>query len=304
MTGAVTVAVVVKDRLAAMQRCLAALRALDPAPAALLVVDNGSSDGTRAWLAAQPDVTLVDAPGPLGRARQAAVDACGTPWLAFTDSDCAPEPGWVGALLAATSEGVDVVQGRTLPARPLTRRWSASQDIARFTDLYECCNLLYRVGTLRRAGGFSVTDGFFGEDTAAGWRVRRQGGRGVYAADAVVRHDTTTPGLLWHLRRALGYQAFPALVRQFPEMRTELLHRRVFLRPRSVPVVMAALGLLVALAGPRRLPALAALPWLWAHRPDRRGRAGLADAASGLLYDAAVLTGLLLGSVRHRRAVL
>ena len=42
----VTVAVVVKDRQAAMARCLAAVRALDPAPGAVVVIDNGSTDGT------------------------------------------------------------------------------------------------------------------------------------------------------------------------------------------------------------------------------------------------------------------
>jgi glycosyltransferase involved in cell wall biosynthesis len=302
MSG-VTVAVVVKDRRAAMARCLDALAALDPAPDEIIVVDNGSTDGTLDLLRHTAGVRVVEQPGPLGAARQAAVDACRTPWLAFTDSDCRPDPGWLGALLAA-ADGVHVVQGRTVPAEPAQARWSATQDIDRFTDLYECCNLLYDTAALRRAGGFARGDGFFGEDTAAGWRVRRLGGGAAYAPDAVVRHDTTHPGPGWHLRRALAYSAFPRLVREFPEMRSELLFARVLLRPRSVPVLMAATGALLAATTRRPAALLAAVPWLVAHRPDRGGAAGAADALSGMAYDAAVLAGLVTGSVRERRVVL
>ena len=96
----------------------------------------------------------------------------------------------------------------------------------------------------------------------------------------------------------------PRLVREFPELRDELLWHRYLLRPRSVPVLMAALGLLTAAATGRPVPLLLTAPELWARRPDRGGRAGAADLAAGVAYDAAVLTGLVLGSVRERRAVL
>ncbi len=297
-----TVAIVVKDRREAMARCLQAVAVLSPAPDEVIVVDNGSTDGTLA-LVRRAGVRVIEQRGPLGAARQAAVDACTTEWLAFTDSDCRPRVDWLGALLAVAA-GCDVVQGRTVPAAPAAARWAATQDISAFTDLYECCNLLYRTDALRRAGGFSASDGFFGEDTSAGWRVRRLGGRSQFASDAVVEHDTTQPGMAWHLRRAYGYSAFPRLVRQFPEMRDELLWHRYLLRPRSLPAVMAALGVLAAAGGRRALPLVAAAPWLWAHRPDRGGAAGLSDAAGGLAYDAAALAGLVVGSVKERRVVL
>lgn len=299
----VTVAVVVKDRRAAMTGCLAALTHQTRAPDELVVVDNGSTDGTLELLQSSPQVRLVQQRGPLGAARHAAVQACRTDWLAFTDSDCAPEPGWLAALLAA-ADGHDVVQGRTVPAASELARLTATQRISRFTDLYECCNLLYRVASLRRAGGFDCGTGFFGEDTAAGWRVRRLGGTSAYASDAVVVHETTHPGMAWHLRRGLAYSAFPRLVREFPEMREELLWHRYLLRRRSLPVLMGTLGLLTAAATRRPLPLLAVAPWLRARRSGRGGVPGALDTAAGAAFDAAVLTGLVAGSVRERRVVL
>lgn len=297
-----TVAIVVKDRRAAMARCLAALARQTHPPDEVLVVDNGSADGTLELLRADPGVRLVEQPGPLGAARQAAVEACRSDWLAFTDSDCAPEPGWLAALLAVPG-APDVVQGRTVPRPATPARWAATQDISRFTDLYECCNLLYRVAALREAGGFDRSTGFFAEDTAAGWRVRRLGGTSAYAPDAVVVHDTTSPGMGWHLRRGLAYAAFPRLVREFPEMRRELLWHRYLLRPRSLPVLMGILGLLTA-ATRRPLPLLAAIPWVLARRSGRGGLPGALDTAGGMAFDAAVLAGLVTGSIRERRAVL
>ncbi len=299
----VCVAVVVKDRRQQLNHCLDALTAQTHRPDQLVVVDNGSTDGTLE-LARSRGVQVVEQAGPLGAARQAALDACTADLLAFTDSDCRPHPDWLGALVAAVEPGVDVVQGRTVAAAGERRRWSATQEIDAFTDLYECCNLLYRCDVLRRAGGFDASTGFFGEDTAAGWRVRRAGGHGIFAADAVVVHDLTHPGPRWHLRRGLHYAAWPRLVREFPEMRAELLHHRVFLNRRQLPVVAAAAGLVTALATRRPAPLLTLLPWFAAHRPDRAGWDGIIDSAAGLGFDAATLTGLVLGSAKERCVVL
>lgn len=298
----VCVAVVVKDRRDQMSRCLDALSAQTREPEQLVVIDNGSTDGTLEMLQAR-GVDVRSCAGPLGAVRQAALEACTEDLLAFTDSDCQPRPMWLASLVEA-ADGYDVVQGRTVAAPGGSGRWSSTIEIDRFTDLYECCNLLYRADALRKAGGFDTSTGFFGEDTAAGWRLRLQGGRGAFAADALVEHDVTHPGAVWHLRRALQYAAWPRLVREFPTMRTELLTHRVFLNPTQVLVVTAAAGLATAVVTRRKAPLVAVLPWLVKRRPSRGGRAGIADSAAGLAFDAAVLAGLVKGSVKERRVVL
>jgi GT2 family glycosyltransferase len=299
----VAVAVVVKDRREQMRCCLDALAAQSLVPDELLVVDNGSTDGTLE-LVRERGVRVVQQAGPLGRARQAAVDATSADLLAFTDSDCRPRPGWLAALVAAATPDVAVVQGRTVAAPGEQRRFASTQEIGAFSDLYECCNLLYRTEVLREAGGFDSSTGFFGEDTAAGWRVRRLAGRGAFAPDAVVEHDVTHPGAGWHLRRGLQYAAWPRLVREFPEMRTELLHHRWFLQPRRVRVTVGLAAVAGAGLTRRPLPLVAALPWAAALRPTRPGRAGIADSAAGLAFDVAVSAGLLAGAVKEHRVVL
>ena len=51
--------VVTHDRLAELERCLVAMRSQTFPLAAMMVVNNASSDGTREWLDGQPDVTPI-----------------------------------------------------------------------------------------------------------------------------------------------------------------------------------------------------------------------------------------------------
>jgi len=299
----VTVAVVVKDRREQLARCLDAIATQTRAPDDVVVVDNGSTDGTPD-LVRERGLRLVMQLGPLGAARQAALDATRTDLLAFTDSDCRPRPGWLSALLAVAAEGHAVVQGRTVPEAGEQRRWSATQDISAFSDLYECCNLLYRTDVLRAAGGFDTGDTFFGEDTVAGWRVRRLAGRGAFAPDAVVEHDVTHPGPLWHVRRGLSYASWPRLVREFPEMREQLLWHGFLLRRQQLVVLAGTGSALAALVTRRPVLLAGTVPWLLKNRPTRPGVDGWLDCGAGLAFDVAREAGLVMGSARHGRVVL
>ena len=307
----VTVAVVTRNQSALLAACLSAVDGQTFADAELLVVDNASTDDTSSCVEVHAQtsrlaVRLVRQEGPIGEARQRAVDEARGDLLAFTDTDCRPDAGWLAAAVAHFSdEAVDVVQGRTLPAGP-THRWCATQHIERFTDLYETCNIVYRVDALRRAGGFDPDWGFLGEDTVAGWRVRRLGGIGRYEPNALVRHEVLPGGFRWHMRRASGYGTFNALVRRFPEMRRELLWNRYFLRRRTAEFDAFVTG--VAIAGATRrwrgaaLGAALAMPALRRHRPARAG--GLLASVQMLAFDAIVCAALLRGSVRDRTLVL
>ncbi|MFW3172682.1 mycofactocin biosynthesis glycosyltransferase MftF, partial [Geodermatophilus sp. CPCC 206100] len=97
-----TVVVPVKDRPAALDRLLAALRA-DPDTAAVpvLVVDDGSADAAAlAAVAGRAGARVLRSPvsrGPAA-ARNTGLAAAGTGLVAFLDSDCVPRPGWLAAL--------------------------------------------------------------------------------------------------------------------------------------------------------------------------------------------------------------
>jgi glycosyltransferase involved in cell wall biosynthesis len=303
----VSVCVVVKDRRELMLRCLDAILDQQPRPDEVVVVDNGSTDGT--WEALQqrastePLLRLVQDTGSLGRIRNVAARTATCDVVAFTDSDCRPQPGWLAAGLAALAPDLGVVQGRTVPEHPPTVRWSATQDIGAPSGLWEACNVFYRRQALLESGGFDESVGFFGEDTVAGWAVERAGWRTGWAPDAVVAHVVTTPGFGWHLRRTRGYANWPALLKAFPDKR-EMLWHRLFLRQRSAETEAALLGLLLALATGRRRLLLGALPFAWRHRPRGVSRGAALDAASGAAYDVAVSVALVRGSIVQRTPVL
>jgi cellulose synthase/poly-beta-1,6-N-acetylglucosamine synthase-like glycosyltransferase len=305
----VTVAVVVKDRRELMARCLDAIFALDHGSFEVVVVDNGSSDGTYELMLdreseAPVPMRVVQDHGSLGSIRNRAVREARGAIVAFTDSDCVPRPSWltVGAAPFADDQ-VGVVQGMTVPdPAAALGRLAVTQDLRELTGRYEACNIFYRRQAILDTGGFDETVGFFGEDTVAGWRVIGAGWRAAFAGDAVVEHVVTQPGLGWHLRRGLRYGNWNALVRRLPQLRRELLWHRYFLRPRSAAFTAAVAGVL--LARWRRPLVLLALPYLSIRRPRSLDRADLRDAADGALFDAAVFVGLATGSVRHRAVVL
>jgi glycosyltransferase involved in cell wall biosynthesis len=77
--------------LALLQRTLGTVLAQRDVELAVIVIDEGSSDGTAQLLAAPPDprVTSIrhDEPRGVARARNAGLAAATTPWVAFVDDD-------------------------------------------------------------------------------------------------------------------------------------------------------------------------------------------------------------------------
>jgi cellulose synthase/poly-beta-1,6-N-acetylglucosamine synthase-like glycosyltransferase len=251
------------------------------------------------------------------RARQAGVALAAGEILAFTDSDCVPDPGWLAAGVAAIDSGVAVVQGHTRSARrrkPLERSLWVEDD-----GLYPTCNVFYRRDAFDAAGGFDgelgARYGFraggraqglgFGEDTLLGWRVRRAGGA-TYAPDAVVAHHVFPPDVRDQLSRTMQAGAFPGLVREVPELRDTFLVRRYLLGTSRLPLYAAV----VATLARRPVVGIALLGW-WGRRhwqalarlePSRKAR--LRALPVVLATDALTGAALVGGSVRSRSVVL
>ncbi|MGH2725811.1 MAG: glycosyltransferase family 2 protein, partial [Actinomycetota bacterium] len=232
---------------------------------------------------------------------------------AFTDDDCLPAPGWLEAGLARLdSSGAGIVQGRTLPDPAVQLEgWWRSITIDRFSHRYETCNIFYRTDVLRVLGGFDegpkfdLKTGHGGEDVELGWRARRRGVEAIFAPEALVHHAVTFPGLGFLLRAAWHVGNWTILIRRFPEMRRELLVYRVFMGRRDGAFLAAVAGIAIA---PVWLPALAlaapyALLWLGRNPPRLEWHAIIGKLAE-VPFDAAVVAGLLVGSVRERTLVL
>jgi glycosyl transferase family 2 len=305
----VTVCVVVKDRVEMMSDCLYALAIQQEVDHEVVVIDNGSTDGTYEMLQEQAasfpvPMRVERVPGPLGGARQAAVDHARAPLVAFTDSDCVPAGAWLAHLIKpfANDDSIDVVQGRTDPAVEPDGRWPKTIRVDGWSGRYETCNIAYRAAALRAAGGFDRSAEVGGEDTTAGWRVQRLGRRQAFAEQALVHHAVTYPGLRWHHRFARDLAMWPGLVRDFPELRETLLYKRFFLRQRSAAFDVAALGFaLLAMRKPAGM--LLTLPYARLLQPAWRAD-GPRGAAEVISYDVNTAIGLIAGSCRSRTVVL
>ncbi len=102
--------------LADVPAAVEALRRQTEAPAELVVVDNGSTDGSCEWLQRQPDVNLIRNQSNLGFAVAAnqAIGQSQHPLVFLCNSDCFPDPGYLAACVSRllSSEEIGSVTGR------------------------------------------------------------------------------------------------------------------------------------------------------------------------------------------------
>ena len=296
----------------------------------VIVVDNASTDGTReaveAYARSAPFSLHVEriavnrGPAP---ARNAGVARASGSIVAFTDSDCRPDPHWLARGLAAfADEGIAFVTG-VVDFKPeqldrltfFARRTVTSRDEH---PTYPTANAFYRRAVFLAHGGFSETLSFpnlFGTameaaDTDLAWRLKEAGLRNAFVPDAIVHHEVqVTTAREWLLEPVRLYLV-PALVKLHPAMRRALLSYGVFLYRGSI-AYYAALALVVAALFVRPA-ALAVLPLLIlalgvVKARSLRPGAVLVHAARAVLNAARIYVmafALICGSVRFRALVL
>jgi hypothetical protein len=201
----------------------------------------------------------------------------------------------------ADAPRVGVLQGATtLPTDARPGRWAALRAVDGPTPFFEACNLVLRREALVAADGFDEQLVMHGEDTALGWSVIEQGWQRGFAADAVVEHDVTHPGLGWHLRQAWLQQHLVPLALRHPGLRATFWRPWAFRRHEA-----AFAAAVVGVAASRKVPAalVLAVPYAWSQRTSRPDRAWLRDRAEVLAFDAVTLAGMLRASLRHRRLI-
>lgn len=202
----VSVVVPVLNRAEDIAPCIEALLEQDYPNYEIIIVDNGSSDGTADVIARYP-VTLINEPrrNPY-IARNRGIEAASGDIVAFTDSDCVPQAQWLSRLVDAYDEGIGGVGGSLLALQPSNlveeflslgklqifntrKRSEVRRDPKRFlSGSIGSANVSYRRSILLDVGGFD-------EDYARNcgtydlcWRVQASGQRVLFEPGAEVHH--------------------------------------------------------------------------------------------------------------------
>jgi GT2 family glycosyltransferase len=149
--------------------------------------------------------------------------------IAFTDDDCAADPGWLEAALAAHRRApAAIIQGRTEPEADVDGVLWRTVSVERLGPQYATCNIFYPRAVLGELGGFDETFGPrpAAEDTDLAWRAIERGHRTVFEPDARVLHAVERLGVRGTLRVASRWTAAIRVFAEHPQTRSMLYRGR------------------------------------------------------------------------------
>ena len=321
----VTVVVPIRDRTAALGRCLASLGRGQP----VVVVDDASADaGTVADVCRAHGARTVrrEVNGGPGEARSTGREVVDTDLIAFVDSDCTVPDGWLDGLTWLFADpSVGAVAPRVRPAGPVA---TGDRVLDRFSRAHSPLDLgpdegevgpdravryVPTAALVVRRSAFDAVGGFtpgmrVGEDVDLVWRLVESGWRVRYVPSVTVFHvepDRWTEALA--RRFSYGTSAAP-LARRHPGRLAP-----VELRPRPLLGALALLagrpvlaaGIVATSAVPlarkvRPLGIPARQAWRWSAGGAGWTVVGLGRAATVLGWP--VLLGLAASGRRGRRA--
>lgn len=183
--------------------CLASLEKLTYPNYEVIVVNDGSTDQTRAISERFGYIRLINQENKgLSAARNVGIAAAEGEIVAFTDSDCVADPDWLHYLVTTfIRSGRAAVGGPNFPPPEETLVPSAvavspggpthvlmSDDVA---EHIPGCNMAFKKTALEEINGFDPVFRAAGDDVDLCWRLQNQGYQIGFSPAAVV----------WHFRR-------------------------------------------------------------------------------------------------------
>ena len=230
-----------------ISKCLESLSSLDHPSHEIIVVDDGSTDGTAEICQTFSGVKVIrlDRGGP-SRARNTGVRKARGKFVAFTDSDCSVDSQWLKELekgfIGPDVAGVGGDQVSPADESEMGKRIQEFLKISGFVTRYiqteaafgetthnASCNSAYRKIIFEEIGGFDEEQ-FPGEDLELDLKISRKGYRLIYNPAALVGHYR--PGT---------YREFCRMMRRYGAGEWHLVKKHGFFRlPDFGPVVVAA----------------------------------------------------------------
>ena len=207
----ISVIIVNWNRRELLRACLESVRRQAEAEFEIIVVDNGSTDGS-AEAAESCGARVIRNRENRGfcAANNQGIQAARGEFIALLNNDAEAEPGWLAALARAfRAPEIGMAASKILvyeePARidkaghliypdgQNRGRGTGAVDRGQFDRVEEClwpdgCAAMYRKRMLEQVGGFDEDFFAYGDDAELGLRARIAGWKCLYIPDAVVRH--------------------------------------------------------------------------------------------------------------------
>ncbi len=211
----------------------------------IIIVDNNSPDGSRE-IAERYPVRIVEEKNQ-GRAyaRNRGIEASRGEWIAFTDSDCVVEPGWLSKFASRAREHpeVDIFGGEisSIGLSEEMQRFFEEESILTQNDAISgkmvlfpfviTANAFIRKGVFERVGLFD-TALITSEDTEWGWRAHFHGIRMQYCPDVRVSHfHPISPSGLFHQFLEYGINETHVFLKHREHISKGELARRLWIMP-------------------------------------------------------------------------
>ena len=200
-----------------IEDCLASLERLDYPDYEIVLVNDGSHDGTGEIARRHARVRVIDTPNQgLGAARNVGLGAAAGDVVAFTDADVRVDPDWLTYLVqpllcdgdtVGTGGPNDVPQDDPWMAQCIARAPGAPTHVLlddRIAEHVPGCNMAFRKNALLAVGGFDPIYLRAGDDVDICWRLQARGWRIGFAPAALVwHHHRASVGAYW--RQQVGY---------------------------------------------------------------------------------------------------
>jgi GT2 family glycosyltransferase len=196
-----------------LARCIGCLAQQTVKPARVIVIDNGSTDGSLEGLPALEGLQVERMNANLGFAagNNRAIAMCGTEFVALLNPDAFAQPDWLEQLLAAAAAHPEAAAFGSLQLADADPEivddigdvyhvsghvWQEAHgarlapEHLRPTEIFTPCAAaaLYRKSALDEAGGFDEDFFCYMEDVDLGFRLRLAGHTARSVPQAVVRH--------------------------------------------------------------------------------------------------------------------